>query len=89
VATNGLSGFDNHTAVGSAIQSCPLVWIEIELVDEENQPVPGEKYRIDLPDGSVVEGNLDSKGKARREGIKPGTCKVTFPNLDKEAWEKI
>ena len=25
---------------------------------------------------------------ARIEGIEPGTCKVTFPRLDKEAWEK-
>jgi len=88
VAQDGLKGFDSHTGVGSATQSCPLVWIEIELVDEENQPVPGEQYRIELPDGSVVEGSLDSQGKARRDGIPPGNCKVTFPNLDKEAWEK-
>jgi hypothetical protein len=66
-----------------------LVWIEIELVDEENQSVPGEKYRIELPDGSVVEGSLDSQGRARCEGIAPGNCKITFPNLDKEAWEKV
>ena len=64
-------------------------WIEIELVDEENQPVPGEKYRITLPDGeSVAEGTLDEKGFARVDGIDSGTCKITFPELDKEAWEK-
>jgi len=22
------------------------------------------------------------------EGIDPGTCKITFPELDKDAWEK-
>jgi len=63
-------------------------WVEIELVDEDSQPVPGEKYQIQLPDGSVAEGTLDHKGYARVEGIDPGSCKVTFPNLDKEAWEK-
>lgn len=64
-------------------------WIEIELVDEEDQPVPGEPYEITLPDGeSVASGTLDEKGFARVEGIEPGTCKVTFPKLDKEAWEK-
>jgi type VI secretion system secreted protein VgrG len=62
-------------------------WIEIELVDEDGKPVPGETYAITLPDGSVASGSLDEKGKARVEGIDPGTCKVTFPNLDKEAWE--
>src|SRR5881227_2766391 len=64
-------------------------WIEINLVDEEGQPVPGEPYVITLPDGSTVaDGTLDQKGFARVDGIDPGTCKVTFPNLDKEAWDK-
>ncbi len=64
-------------------------WIEIELVDEENNPVPGEKYKVILPDGkTVAEGTLDEKGFARVEGIDPGSCKITFPNLDKDAWEK-
>jgi len=65
-------------------------WIEIELVDEEDNPVPGERYRITLPDGeTLAEGTLDQKGFARVEGIDPGTCKITFPSLDKDAWQKI
>lgn len=64
-------------------------WIEIEMVDEEDEPVPGEKYKITLPDNSVAEGTLDGKGFARVEGIDEGTCKITFPELDKDAWEKV
>ncbi len=64
-------------------------WIEIELVGEDNEPIPGEKYRITLPNGSVAEGTLDEKGLARVEGFEKGMCKVCFPNLDKEAWERI
>jgi hypothetical protein len=64
-------------------------WIEIELVGEDDEGIPGEKYKITLPDNSVAEGTLDEKGFARVEGFKKGTCKVCFPNLDKEAWEKI
>jgi type VI secretion system secreted protein VgrG len=64
-------------------------WIEIELVDEEEQPVAGEKYEITLPDGRVAKGTLDQHGFARIDGIDPGTCKVTFPNLDKETWKKV
>lgn len=65
-------------------------WIEIELVDEDEQPVPGERYRIILPDATTVaEGTTGSDGKAKVSGIDPGTCKITFPDLDKEAWEKI
>jgi hypothetical protein len=82
------SDFDSYRAVGSSVQSCPLVWIEIELVDEDDQPVSGESYRIELADGKTEEGSLDEKGFARVDGIPKGNCKVTFPNLDKEAWEK-
>ena len=64
-------------------------WIEIELVDEEDEPVAGERYEIALPDGSVKKGTLDQNGFARVEGIDPGNCQVTFPGLDKDAWEKI
>jgi type VI secretion system secreted protein VgrG len=64
-------------------------WIEIELVDKEGKPVPGEKYRVTLPDGSTLaEGTLDEKGFARVDNIDPGNCKVTFPNLDKDSWKQ-
>jgi len=64
-------------------------WIEIELVDEENQPVAGKKYRITLADGkTIAQGMTDSSGLARIAGIDPGTCEVTFPDLDQDAWTR-
>lgn len=64
-------------------------WIEIQMIDEEKQPVPGRKYRVTLPDGeTVAEGTLDQNGSARITGIEPGTCKITFPDLDQSAWEE-
>lgn len=63
-------------------------WIEIELVDAEDKAVPGEKYRITLADHSVTEGVLDGKGFARVEGIEPGSCEVTFPEMDGRSWAK-
>lgn len=66
-----------------------LSWIEIELVGEDNKPIPGESYRITLPDGSVAEGTLDHQGFARVEGFEKGDCKITFPNLDQAAWEDV
>jgi type VI secretion system secreted protein VgrG len=63
-------------------------WIEIELVGEDDKPIPGERYEITLPDGSLARGTLDEKGFARVDGIEPGTCQVCFPELDKDAWEK-
>ena len=64
-------------------------WIEIEMVDEADMPVAGEAYRIILPDGKEACGTLDEKGFARVDGFEPGTCKVSFPNLDKDAWEPL
>ena len=64
-------------------------WIEIDLVDQDGQPVPGEYYRIELPDGSTADGALDQDGFARVDGIDPGTCKISFPRLDKDAWGPV
>ncbi|MEW6518155.1 MAG: type VI secretion system tip protein VgrG [Thermodesulfobacteriota bacterium] len=62
-------------------------WVEIKLEDQEGLPVPGERYQIKLPDGSLLDGTLDGNGFARVDGIDPGSCEVTFPNLDRESWE--
>jgi type VI secretion system secreted protein VgrG len=62
-------------------------YIEIQLYDDDGNPVPGEPYKITLPDGTTVaDGTLDDKGFARVDNIDPGTCQVTFPNLDKDSW---
>lgn len=71
-----------------AKKAVETTWIEIRLIGEDKKPIPGERYRIELPDGSVREGSLNDKGAARVEGIDPGQCEVTFPALDKEAWVK-
>lgn len=78
-----------------AVAPCPLQdplkhWIEIQLLGEDDQPVPYEAYELVLPNGSKVEGQLDSQGLARVDVIRTqGTCKVRFPELDKDAWEVI
>jgi hypothetical protein len=63
-------------------------WIEIVLVDMEGKPVPGVRYRIVPPGGEEPkEGLLNEYGQAGYYEIEPGTCKITFPDLDQEAWE--
>ncbi len=64
-------------------------WIEIQLIDTEGEPVPNERYRIKLPDGSVQEGRLDSFGYAEYYDINPGNCEVTFPDLDHGSWDRV
>ena len=62
-------------------------WIEIILVDMEGKPMPGIKYRITPPGGAPKEGSLNEHGQAGLYEIEPGNCKITFPDLDKEAWD--
>jgi len=63
-------------------------WIEIELVGEDDKGISNEPYRIVLPDGTERKGKTDIRGLARVEGIKEGTCRISFPHLDAESWEK-
>lgn len=64
-----------------------LEWIEIQLVDEEDQPVAGVAYRIELSDRRVRTGVTNAHGVIRYDRIPGGTCRLTFPDLDEAAWE--
>ena len=64
-------------------------WIELQLVYESNGlPVAGMAYAVTLPDGTTVAGgSTDDQGLGRVDCIDPGSCQISFPTLDKEAWE--
>jgi hypothetical protein len=62
-------------------------FIEINLKDEEGNPIAGELYFVELPDGTSKSGSTDANGKARIEGVDPGSAKVSFPNLDKSLYQ--
>lgn len=65
-----------------------LTFVEIELLDMQGQPVAGESYVIALPGGTQHSGVLDERGRARVDGLDPGNCQVTFPDLDRRAVER-
>jgi len=89
-----------YEPVGQAVQPCSTDpartfvlrekkhWIEIALVDEDGNPVPGHSYQVRLPTGQVLSGSLDSRGLARIDGIDPGTGKVTFPEIERRGWNR-
>lgn len=86
-----------NVPLGHIVQPCPtqtrtvpVYWIEIELIGEDEQPIPWESYELTLPDGTVVPGFLDDQGLARLDGIvAAGTCHVRFPALDSDAWVPV
>ncbi|MCX6626539.1 MAG: peptidoglycan-binding domain-containing protein [Candidatus Solibacter sp.] len=84
--------------VGDPVYPCPLRkdatpplhWIEIVLIGEDDAPVGWEEYLITAPGLDPVSGLLNEEGFARVEGLPSGAdAKVSFPRLDKEAWEPL
>jgi len=69
------------------IAETPENYVTIQLVGEDGAGIPGVRYRVLLPDQSIREGMLDGSGSATVRGRFSGTCKVSFPELDSEAWE--
>lgn len=63
-------------------------WVAFDLADEAGTPMAGEPFVVTLPNGQQVTGALDSKGAVRIEGIDAGTCKVSFPERDKDGWKR-
>jgi hypothetical protein len=70
----------------AAVPDKKLHWIEIELLDDDGEPVAGAQYEVKLTDGSVRRGSLDDKGRARIDDIPPGMCSVYFPEYDAREW---
>lgn len=58
-------------------------YIEVELKDEDNLPVPGERFEVLTPEGTRVSGVTDEKGYAKVDGVQPGEAKVYWTGRDK------
>lgn len=63
-------------------------WIEIELIDENDAPVPAESVLVVEPSGATRRLTTGDKGIARLEGLEPGTCDVSFPRIDGREWAR-
>lgn len=57
-------------------------WIEVKLVDQFGEPVPGADYVVRLADGSEIKGKLDGSGQARVENTVAGPYWVQFPDYE-------
>jgi uncharacterized Zn-binding protein involved in type VI secretion len=56
-------------------------YVEVELRDEEDDPIDGTEYVLYLSDGSVRNGTLDKQGKVKEENVPAGPHVMTFPEL--------
>ncbi len=87
-----------HAATGAAVKEPPpkekppvatsdKTWVEIELVDQDGEPVPSVRFELELADGTKRTGSLDSDGRARLKDLDPGSFKVSFPDFDASEWD--
>lgn len=61
-------------------------WVELLVVNEQGEPMPGVAYRITLPDGIQRTGTVDRFGLVRLTGVDPGQCVFELPDVDGRAW---
>jgi len=59
-----------------------LAFVAFRLVDQDGQPVPRRAVHLVLADQSEQEGFVDGEGRFRLDGVAPGNCELTFPDLD-------
>ncbi|UJR83921.1 hypothetical protein [Sandaracinus amylolyticus] len=69
----------------AAVPEPELTWLDLELLDEEGEPIADARYEVTLPSGEVRSGTLGSNGRARVDtGTERGTAHVVFPDLEAE-----
>lgn len=65
-------------------------FVEFQLLDASEQPVPNERYRVELPDGAIREGRTDSEGVARFEPVPDmGVAYIQFPDREDPEWRLL
>jgi hypothetical protein len=81
--------------LGSPLQSCPKnrqnqYWLEVEMIGEDDSPIPWEEFVVIPASGEKIKGVLDKNGWARVDGLQEsGIYRISFPRLDKDTWEFI
>ncbi len=59
-------------------------WLELELVDQDQCPVPDARYEVSLAGRLVCRGRLNEEGTARVSGLAPKPHDVVFPDYPVE-----
>ena len=92
---SAVKGFKDGVRDGTAAPADPAAptqretkrdWIEIEIVYDDGTPYDGNCH-VQLPSGAETDGAPDEDGVVRIDGLLPGSCRVSFPDLDASVWD--
>lgn len=63
-------------------------WISFCLLNkDDNHPVTDARYTLELPDGRVIEGQLDDMGSAKIDDAASGMCTLRFHDYHAKDWD--
>jgi hypothetical protein len=86
MSTMSLPGVTPATTEKSMGEGPDFIELHLTYVDED--PAVRVRYRIETPDGQVMEGRSPPAGTMRVIGIGKGSCQVSFPD-HKQGSDKI
>jgi hypothetical protein len=80
-------GLEEVLGPASGPDSAPdsKTWVGLVLVDQDGTPVPGRPYRVVKPDGTTLDGTLDSHGAAMIRDLDAGNCQIWCPYVEPHA----
>jgi uncharacterized Zn-binding protein involved in type VI secretion len=61
-------------------------WVEVEVTDANGDPLPYQKVQVTDAGGTVRFAFSDGQGLVRIQGMAPGSCTITLPDLDESSW---
>lgn len=86
VAAAPLYSSEEAEADASAAAVRAKTFIEIEIVDADNRPVPNQSFDLELADGRKVWPKTNRDGVLRIEPVPEGMCEFTLSDYDADAW---
>ena len=54
-------------------------FVEFQLLNDREEPIPNDAYKLTLPDGAVITGVLDENGFVYVANVPRGSCSIKFP----------
>lgn len=72
--------------LGDEPELTATTWIEIHILDEDNQPCANEYFELKLSDGRSHTGQTNEHGILRYDGIPEGTCSLWLSGPSKSSW---
>jgi hypothetical protein len=64
----------------------PAHWIHVVVLDQDDRPFAGARYRLVLTDGRVREGRTDADGGVYVDDISAGVCEISLLEYDEALW---